>query len=542
MHYLELLRREYAGTIKMLAIRGAVAGISNAILLAIINSATQSVSSEENPEHSFFLYFVALLLFFITNKYVIKTGTKIVEDVLHQIRERLINKITTASLLTLEKLGRGELYNRITEQMSLISQTANILFNAILSGFVLIFIALYLLIMSFELLIILIGTIIVGALIYLRNIRDIQSRLSDTNEKEIAFFDAINGSLDGFKELKLNKDKRLGMMSETKAISEKLKDGKIEIEYKYSGNQVFSQTFFFLLFGVIVFLIPKFADVTNEAIVMTVTSVLFIIGPVSTLVTVIPYFKKVMFAFDSIYALEKKLDEAAENLTSDKNDTSELEIFEKIDFNKLFFRYNNGNNGHNFEVGPATFSINKGEVFFIVGGNGSGKTTLLKMLTSLFPLQEGSIAVDGKEISNDNTRHYRELFSVIFSDFHLFSKLYALSDEERDTVVSLLESMELSGITHLLKDKFSTLDLSTGQKKRLAMIVSLLEDKPIYIFDEWAADQDPEFTKYFYDTLIPDLKRKGKTVIAVSHDDRYFDRADMVMKMEYGKISEIIKH
>ena len=84
--------------------------------------------------------------------------------------------------------------------------------------------------------------------------------------------------------------------------------------------------------------------------------------------------------------------------------------------------------------------------------------------------------------------------------------------------------------------RFSTLDLSTGQRKRLAMVAALLDDKPIYIFDEWAADQDPGFRRYFYEGLLGELKARGKTVLAVTHDDRYFGVADRVVKRGEGGV------
>ena len=73
---------------------------------------------------------------------------------------------------------------------------------------------------------------------------------------------------------------------------------------------------------------------------------------------------------------------------------------------------------------------------------------------------------------------------------------------------------------------------------RKALISALLEDREIYIFDEWAADQDPQFRKRFYEKIIPELKQKGKTIFAVTHDDHYWNLADIVVKMEYGRIVE----
>ena len=87
---------------------------------------------------------------------------------------------------------------------------------------------------------------------------------------------------------------------------------------------------------------------------------------------------------------------------------------------------------------------------------------------------------------------------------------------------------------------FSTLDLSQGQRRRLAL-TAYLEDRPIYVFDEWAADQDPQYKEIFYKTLLPDLCKRGKLVVVITHDDRYFHLGNQVIKLEDGKAVEYRK-
>ncbi|MCX6635946.1 MAG: ATP-binding cassette domain-containing protein, partial [Acidobacteria bacterium] len=175
------------------------------------------------------------------------------------------------------------------------------------------------------------------------------------------------------------------------------------------------------------------------------------------------------------------------------------------------------------------------------GGNGSGKTTLLKLFTALYQPMQGCIRVDGSEITAANVQSYRNLFSAIFSDFHLFDKLHGLRDIAPERVDDLLRRMDISQKTAFRDGRFSNILLSTGQRKRLALVVSYLEDKPVYVFDEVAADQDPRFRGYFYETLLPELKRAGKTVVVVTHDDRYFHVADRVLGMDYGKLNDRAK-
>lgn len=183
---------------------------------------------------------------------------------------------------------------------------------------------------------------------------------------------------------------------------------------------------------------------------------------------------------------------------------------------------------------PIDLEARAGEILFIVGGNGSGKSTLLKALTGLYHPQSGSITMDDTLLNQENATWYRSHFSAVFSEYHLFDRLYGLADVPAERVHELLRLMQLSDKTAFENGRFTTLDLSHGQKKRLGLLVALLENRPILVLDEWAADQDPPFRRYFYEELLPQLKQQGKTIIAVTHDDKYFDRADRVVKMEYG--------
>ncbi|MCI5116129.1 MAG: ATP-binding cassette domain-containing protein [Candidatus Electrothrix sp. AX1] len=188
-----------------------------------------------------------------------------------------------------------------------------------------------------------------------------------------------------------------------------------------------------------------------------------------------------------------------------------------------------------FSVTIDELNIKSGEILFIVGGNGSGKSTLMKVLTGLYPPEQGTVSIDGQSISITD---YRDMFSAVFSDFHLFDRLYGLEGVDENRVGELLKITELEGKTQYEQGKFTVQDLSTGQRKRLALIIAMLEDRPIFVFDEWAADQDPYFRRYFYEDILPSLKKQGKAIIAVSHDDRYFHLADKVVRMDYGRITE----
>jgi putative ATP-binding cassette transporter len=160
----------------------------------------------------------------------------------------------------------------------------------------------------------------------------------------------------------------------------------------------------------------------------------------------------------------------------------------------------------------------------------------MNVLTSLFPLVEGSIYLNGRVLTDGEIQGYRDLFSTIFTDFHLFDRLYGVENYDQEEADALIRAMEIDHVTSICDKQITNRNLSTGQKKRLALALTRIEDKPIFIFDEWAADQEPQFRKYFYNEIIPELKRKGKTIVAVTHDDHYFSAADRIIKLEFGRV------
>jgi ABC-type siderophore export system fused ATPase/permease subunit len=205
----------------------------------------------------------------------------------------------------------------------------------------------------------------------------------------------------------------------------------------------------------------------------------------------------------------------------------------ELEIRNLCYAYRD-EQGKVFSVGPLNYTFRSGEIIFITGGNGSGKSTLAKLITGLYPADEGDILLNHKRLSATALGQY---FSAIFSDSFLFGRLYGIDYHTKEGLIQeYLKVLELQDKLTVTDGQFSKTKLSTGQRKRLALLVSYLEDRQIYLFDEWAADQDPEFRKFFYHRLITELKNKGKCVIAITHDDHYFHLADKVIKMNMGKM------
>jgi putative ATP-binding cassette transporter len=292
--------------------------------------------------------------------------------------------------------------------------------------------------------------------------------------------------------------------------------------------------------AVTVFVLPQFITETPHTLSQLSAAVLFVTGPLAILGFTVPEYERADVAATNLTALERRLEQAAAAAPEDRIDPF-AGTFTEIEATDLGFTYPANANapaGERFALGPVSITIRAGEIVFFVGGNGSGKTTLLKLLAGLYTPSTGVIRVDRRVVDAASLQAYRELTTAVFTDFHLFKRLYGLGDRSA-ALPPLLDQLQIAGKTGYGPDGFSRLELSTGQRKRLAMAVALLEDRPLYIFDEWAADQDPEFRRYYYEHLLPELKRQGKTVLAISHDDRYFHCADRVVFMDYGAIRDI---
>ena len=224
--------------------------------------------------------------------------------------------------------------------------------------------------------------------------------------------------------------------------------------------------------------------------------------------------------------------------------------FNHLALHGVTHRYYHERSDEIFELGPIDLSFEPGSVTFIVGGNGSGKTTLAKLLVGLYVPESGEVFLDGERIEDGNRDRYRQLFSAIFADFHLFERLLQRPRPALDKAGNrLLQRLHLQHKVKVIDGAFAsqalspahftTEALSQGQRKRLALVAACLEERPFLVFDEWAADQDPAFKEVFYRELLPELKAQGKAVLVISHDDRYFHLGDRLLKLEEGQLFSI---
>ncbi|SLM33123.1 Cyclic peptide transporter [Desulfamplus magnetovallimortis] len=536
MNLLTLYKKEATKSGTPVLVMALVSGIFQGLILGIITNA----ASEGSEDLAYFKYLglfaVSFAIAILGKHYALTESTRLAEIMIKNIRMRISDKIRNSELLFLENIGKSEVYTLITQNTNLISESVVLIINACQAGIVLVCCLFYIAYLSQLSFLITLAAIFAGIFTFMMHQNSIDSELRQTTIKETQFFDMLYNILDGFKELKINRNKSDEYFSNVKKVADETEALKIQTGFRFVIEIMFSQVFFYILIAVIVFLLPKFNYMEGDLVIKVTTAVLFIIGPANQLVTAIPLVSRANIAVENIYSLENRLDKASKPYQAKGVvPVSKFDSFKKIEFKDIKFSYLDNNNNPLFSLGPLNMDVSSGEIIFIVGGNGSGKSSFMKLVTGLYYPVSGQILLDGTPIDGVTYPAYRELFSVIFSDFHLFDKLYGFVNIDENRVSYLLKTMQLEKKTELIDKGFTNINLSTGQRKRLAMIVAMLENRSICVFDEWAADQDPIFREFFYKTLLQEMKKEGKTVIAVSHDDRYFHMADRIIKMEYGQ-------
>jgi putative ATP-binding cassette transporter len=523
---IDILSQEARGTKLKLALVVVLPGIADAALIAVLQDGVRA-AGEAGP--GLFLSFCLLCVVqMICLRQSVKVCATVTEAMLYKMRSRIADKLRHAEAQGLQKIGDAEVYGRLIQATTTISNSiwiivdmaqSAVLIVCILPGLTLIFYG---------------GG---GIVFYLRR-RKVRALMIEAQATQLGLFSFLTALLDGGKEVRLRARRGDELMEDLEIMATSLKVAPFQINRILQSNFIIARMLLFWLLATLVFVVPQLIPTAPGLLSALIASAIFLFEPLSSMLRGLPEYERADLAAVRIKALEDRLDQAALVVREGTHDpfAGRFRVIEAAD---LCFSYTDPRGGEGFSLGPISLSLHAGEIVFFVGGNGSGKTTLLKLLTGLYPPTSGTLRVDQQPVEAANLQAYRELVAAVFTDFHLFKKLYGLSDRTADQISRLLEDLQIAGKTAHGTEGFTNVELSTGQRKRLAMVVALLEDRPLYVFDEWAADQDPEYRRYYYEELLPELKRRGKTVLAISHDDRYFHCADRVVFMEHGAIRAI---
>lgn len=537
MELYKFVSRESSKALQVIVLMSCVAGISNSALVALINAGAAAADNSAAAARDFLLFLVALGLLAYTSVNAALRGRALMESAVSKLRVRIFDKIRRSELITIEALRQNEVIVKLSRNIGQVLNATDILVASSQTCLMMLVCSLYLASISLSaFVVVMIG---VGALGYVRYLRDKSQRsrfegLSNQEGRQAAFLTHL---MEGFKETKTNEAKSQSLFDDyARAIDETrqlgLQAGRRNI---ISGFYLQIGVYLILLFTV--FIMPRYFPTFGERVMQITAVVLFLVGTFLAMVQTIPVFTQTNAALLDIDRLERQLDQGIMPVpAADHGLGGAFRQFRTIELRNLAFTYPPQAGEAGFSVGPVDLSMPRGGLIFVTGGNGSGKSTFLKLLTGLYRADSGRLTLDGHLIGPDNLAGYRNLFSVIFNDFHLFDRFYGCEAVNAEKVNHLIRLMRLEDKVEFRDGRFSTLNLSTGQRKRLALIAALVEDKEIYVFDEWAADQDHHFRKYFYEGILADLKKAGKTVIAVTHDDSFWGVADRVLKFEYGRL------
>src|SRR5499427_8555176 len=534
MSFLQLVRREMHGSLPKLLFMSGLGGISTAAILGAINSGLQNGSTLWAAT----LFIVALFLFIKTQSYVTITTTAEIEAIIHKIRIRLMDQIRHSELLSIEDVGRARIVAAITSDTAVLTQASNMLAFTVQGAVLIVFVAIYVAFLSVAAILTTIVVVSIAAVIFHQKNRRLVSEKQRAAAWERRLFDRLTDFLDGFKEVRLNRKRSADLFADAVDVSRTAANIKINTQAETFRMIVTSQISMYVLLGAVVFVAPQFSDTLGgAALTKTTTALMFIVGACFGLVQSIPILLNANASADRLVQLENTLRATA----AQPREIPTVRHFDKIEMRNISFRYVDQFSEAAFKIGPIDFTLQPGELVFITGGNGSGKSTFLRVLSGLYPADSGEIILDGRRIDNSTRDEYRALMSAIFFDYHLFRRLYGVPDAEPGEVDRLLKLFRLADKTGLTDGEFRTLELSGGQRRRLALIVSLLEKRPILLLDEWTAEQDPEFRRKFYDELLPDLMKAGATVVVITHDDRYLDELNLAarrIRMDEGRIVE----
>ena len=538
MSFLQLVRREMRGSLRKLLFMAAIGGISSAAILAAINAGAQAAGESENSSvWAIALFLVALILFVWSQPFVTTTVTAEIEAIIHKLRVRLMDAVRRSELLSIDDIGRSRIVAAINSDSGVLTQASNTLVYSMQSIVLIFFISIYVAYLSIAAFVMSVVIVGIAATVFHLRSRRLAIERARAAEQERQLFDRMDDFLDGFKEVRLNNARSIALFDDAVEVSRAAANIKIGAQVETFRQIVSVQSYMYVLLGAVVFAAPRFGESLGGAsIPKATTALLFVVGACFGLVQSIPILLNANAAADRLQKLVADLSATA---STGPEDAGALTQFGAIEMRNIVFRYVDKFSDMAFHIGPIDFTLRSGELVFITGGNGSGKSTFLRVLAGLYPPDSGEITLDGMRINSHTRDRYRSLFSAIFFDYHLFHRLYGIPDPDPAEVDRLLTQFRLEAKTSLAHGEFRTLDLSSGQRRRLALIVSLLERRPIMLLDEWTAEQDPEFRRKFYDELLPQLMRAGKTVVVITHDDRYLDELELParrIRMDEGRI------
>ncbi|SKA48310.1 putative ATP-binding cassette transporter [Chitinophaga eiseniae] len=527
------------GRLMLYTLLGILSGISSFLFISLVNKAVGLLLDETFTENQlvFCAGFLLTVGLFVGLKFLLaRSIIRMSQETLWSLRNDILSSVLKAGYqqlnahrIRIRSALLNDVYTLTDASMSVIGFSTSLILSVAC--------LLYLLSISWSLFLITLLVAAGGIVLYRWNTNKTLGHFKNARVLEDNFVRECDDILDGFREIYLEPAKgrvvyrRISVDIAGKSIASNT------IAYRgFVNNQMTGQVLFYILIAAVLLFLGKALHISLADTISFIFTLLYLVGALETIMVMLPVLARASVAAGSIIELR-------EFMSDTSSDTEEKTILparaEAVPFSCLGLQHVVFSYPHNeniFRVGPVRIEINRGDIVFIHGGNGSGKTTLLYLMLGLYVPDAGELTLNNEPVDRDNYAAYRNNFSAVFSDFYLFNNISGWPGMNLERWEEYLHLFELEGKVKLEGSCFSTTDLSTGQRKRLALIVGLMEGKPILMLDEWAADQDPYFRKKFYMEILPQLKADGFTIIAITHDDKYYHCADYIYKMEHGRL------
>jgi putative ATP-binding cassette transporter len=522
------------GLIALIIAVGIVGGIASTALIAVVNSV---ISGARSHSEQLLWAFAALCVILPLSRFSSALMlNRLTSKSNRDLRMRLARRILASPLRNLEEMGIHRLQAVLTVDIPTIGMMLPFIPGLCVNIVIFFTCIFYLAWLSWSMLLALIGFMAVGIITYQLPLIKGMHYFRLLRKEADSLASHYRGLVEGVKELKLHSRRREAFFTELLEPTTRVME-----RYGVAGNLVtaaavsWGQVLVFLLIGLLIFGIPSFSSINTEVLTGYTMTILYMVGPLEAALNTFPALGRAGVAIENVQRLGLSLDKLPDEKPSRSNESNPG--WQSLELAGVTHTYYREKEEENFTLGPIDLTFRPGEMIFLTGGNGSGKTTLAKLITCLYTPESGEIRFNGEPVTNENIEAYRQNFSMVFYDFHLFEKLLGLNEPGMDDLAQeYLAKLQLDHKVKVRDGGLSTTELSAGQRKRLALLTAFLEDRNIYIFDEWASDQDPIFRDVFYYEILPELKARGKLVLVISHDDRYYLLGDRILKLDYGKI------
>jgi len=522
-----------------LGLLGVINGVWASALLLLINNKVTDTPLPYFDDYDWVVYVVLIVVSFAIAASFQSYMIRLTYTFGNELGLSIYNKIRFTSFEDFKKLGEERIRTAMND-VGVLQRFPNSFLESF-NAFVMVVIGIIYLfyVNAFGAVFVSVMMVVLAAIYLFRNAK-IEAYLDKARDLGNVYHQNVVDFIRGFKEVKMSIKRSDNIF--LKFIT-KNRNNFVNLQIKALiralGNELIGSYAWYLMIGIVLFILPALFDISLQVKTNFLITLLFLMGPVNVVIGIMDEYIRMNIAISRLNKFNEIVNSTVSVEKGHGNLTNINENFSQLTFEGITFEYLDQKKSSSFKLGPINLEFKKGESIFVTGGNGSGKSTFINILSGLLIPQGGKIMLNGHEITEENAPFYRDQLACIFTDNYLFSENYDGLDLTRSNkrFMALLKKMKLINVVSFDEDNNKVYhNLSKGQQKRMALIYALLEDKDIFVFDEWAAEQDPEFRKYFYTTIIPELKQMGKTVIAVTHDDAYFNCAERLIKFDFGQV------